>query len=986
MWNSRGPTMTVAAGTRFGRYEIRSLIRKGGMGEVYLAHDTQLRRAVAIKLLTAEFTHDLDRLHRFEHESYAASSLNHPNILTIHEIGSQEGLHYIATEYIDGESLRDRLHHSRMQLREALDVAIQVASALSAAHQAGIVHRDIKPENIMLRRDGYVKVLDFGLAKLADNESKQEKAEDVPTRVMVKTDPGVVLGTSFYMSPEQARGVEVDARTDIWSLGCVIYEMVSGRMAFEGPTTSDVIGLILHKEPLPLARYGPEIPAELDRIVTKALEKDREERYQVVKDLALDLKKLKRHMEFELDLERTIAPEERSGASHAISSSGSSSETAKASIAQTNSPEVVHSTSSAEYIVSQIKTHKKASALIAAAVVIAVTAATLFYFKPASALTDKDTILLADFVNTTADTVFDGTLKQGLAVQLAQSPFLNVFPDARVRQTLRLMGRSADDRVTKEVAREICQRQGLKAFLAGSITNLGTSYVITLEAINGQSGDEIAREQVEAESKEQVLKSLTQAASKLRQKLGESLSSIQKFDAPLELTTSSLEALKAYSLGYEQASRGWFLEAIPFQKRAVELDPNFAYAYGALAVQHNNTNQPKLAAEYAEKAFALRDRVSELEKLRIAVFYYSFVTGELDKQMEALELYKSTYPRDARAPNNLSDAYFRTGQFDKAAAEARLAIQLNPNGVVGYANLANAFVSLNRFADAKEVVAQALGQNLDSTLFRASLYQIAFVGADGPAMQHQVDWTRGKPDEYVGFEWKSEAAAFAGQWKRSQDLSVKAVELAGRSDAKEVAAGYAVESALLGSVFGQCSPIKTTTSQSSGLERNITFLTRGAVALALCGEAGQEQSFVDELTKQHPKDTLINSLWIPVIRASLQINRNNPTEALQLLESSKRYEAAAEFWPQYLRGLTYLKLKSGNEAAAEFQKILDNRGQAALSALYPLAYLGLARAAALTGDVSKSRKAYQDFLALWKDADSDLPILQAAKQEYEKLK
>jgi eukaryotic-like serine/threonine-protein kinase len=978
--------MAIAAGTRFGRYEIRSLIRKGGMGEVYLAQDTQLRRPVAIKLLPPEFTQDTERLHRFEHESYAASSLNHPNILTIHEIGSQGRLHYIATEYIDGESLRDRLHHSRIQLREVLEVAIQVASALSAAHQAGIIHRDIKPENIMLRRDGYVKVLDFGLAKLADSDPKQEQAEDTPTRVMVKTDPGVVLGTSFYMSPEQARALEVDARTDIWSLGCVIYEMVSGRMPFEGPTTGDVIGLILHKEPLPLARYGPEIPAELDRIVTKALEKDREERYQVVKDLALDLKKLKRHMEFELDLERTIAPEERSGASHAISSSGSSSETATASIAQTDSRAVVPTTSSAEYIVSQIRTHKKASALIVAAFVMAVAAAIFFYFKPASALTDKDTILLADFVNTTADTVFDGTLKQGLAVQLTQSPFLNVFPDARVRQTLRLMGRSADDRVTKEVAREICQRQGLKAFLAGSITNLGTSYVITLEAVNAQSGEEIAREQVEAESKEQVLKSLTQAASKLRQKLGESLSSIRKFDAPLELTTSSLEALKAYSLGYEQSSRGRFVEAIPFYKRAVELDPNFAYAYAGLAVQYANTNQPKLAAEYAEKAFALRDRVSELEKLRISNFYYAFVGGEVDKQIEVLEMYKSTYPRDARAPTNLADAYLRTGQFEKAAAEAREGLRLNPNTAAGYVNLGQAFIGLSRFADVREVLEQALHQNLDATGFHSFLYQVAFVGGDTAAMQQQLDWARGKPDEYVALDWQTQTVAFSGQWRRSQDLSRVAVELATRSDAKEVAAQYAVEAALRGAVFGQCSQIKAAISQSPGLERNTPSLTRGALTLALCGDAGQAQSLADELTKQYPKGTLINSLWVPVIRAAVQLNRNNSAEAVQLLEAARRYEAAAEFWPQYLRGLAYLRLKSGNEASAEFQKILDNRGQAALSALYPLAQLGLARAAALTGDLSKSHKAYQDFLAIWKDADSDLPVLQEAKQEYEKLK
>lgn len=978
--------MTVPSGTRFGRYEIRSLIRKGGMGEVYLAQDTQLRRPVAIKVLTAEFTQNAERLHRFEHESYAASSLNHPNILTIHEIGSQDDLHYIATEYIDGESLRDRLHHGTMQLREVLEVATQVASALTAAHQAGIVHRDIKPENIMLRRDGYVKVLDFGLAKLTDNDARKQDAEDAPTRVMIKTDPGVIMGTSFYMSPEQARAQEVDARTDIWSLGCVIYEMVSGRMPFEGPTTSDVIGLILHKEPPPLTRYEPEIPAELDRIVTKALEKDREERYQVVKDLALDLKKLKRHMEFELDLERTIPPEERSGTTHRISESERFTETAKASGAQTNSAAVVHTVSSAEYIVSQIKNHKKASLLIATAVVLAIVAGLFFYLKPAVALTDKDTILLADFVNTTADTVFDGTLKQGLAVQLAQSPFLNVFPDARVRQTLRLMGRSPDDRVTKEIAREICQRQGLKAFLAGSITNLGTSYVITLEAINGQSGEEIAREQVEAASKEQVLKALTQAASQLRKKLGESLSSIQKFDAPLELTTSSLEALKAYSLGYEQSSRGRLLESIPFSKRAIELDPNFAYAYASLAVQHANTNQPKLAAEYAEKAYALRDRVSELEKLRISAFYHSFVTGDLDKVIEVLQTYKATYPRDARAPNNLSDTYFKMGQFEKSAAEAREAVRINPNSVVGYVNLGQSFIALSRFADAKEVFEQASHQNLDSTLFHAFLYDVAFSAGDTAAMQQQLDWWRGKPDEYAGLDKQTQSAAYSGQWQRSLDFSRTAIEMATRSETKEVAERYVVESALRGGVLGQCSQTNTALTQSARLERNNFFLTHGALALALCGDASQAQSFVDQVTRERPNDSLINSLWVTVIRAAIEVNRNNPSETIKLLESARRFEPAAEFWPQYLRGLAYLKLKSGNEAAAEFQKILDNRGQATLSVLYPLANLGLARAAALTGDVSKSRKAYQDFLALWKDADGDLSGLQEAKQEYEKIK
>ncbi|HET9531493.1 MAG TPA: tetratricopeptide repeat protein, partial [Blastocatellia bacterium] len=760
-------------------------------------------------------------------------------------------------------------------------------------------------------------------------------------------------------------------------------------MPFEGRTTSDVIALILHKEPLPLARYGPEIPAELDRIVTKALEKDREERYQVVKDLALDLKKLKRHLEFEAELERTVPPLDRSGEPRAdtTSSGQAAGETARAAAAETGHEAVVRTTSSAEYIVSQIKQHKRGVGLTLAALLVAAAAGIFFYLNRASALTEKDTILLADFVNTTGDAVFDGALKQGLAVQLAQSPFLNIFPEARVRQTLQLMGRSPDDRVTKEVAREICHRQGLKAFLAGSISNLGSNYVIALEAVGGQSGEEMAREQVEATSKEGVLKALSQAASKLREKLGESLQSIRKFDAPLEeATTSSLEALKAFSLAREQQTKGKFLEAIPLYKRAVELDRNFASAYAGLAVQYLNTSQPGLAAEYSERAFALRDRVSENEKLRIALFYYGTVTGELDKAIEVQELFKRSYPREHNGPGNLSHIYGSIGQSERAVAEASEALRLNPSAFPWHLNLAQAFIRLNRFAEAREVIERAMGQNLDSIYFRGSLYQLAFVNGDAAAMQQQLDWASGKPDEHVAIDWQTQTAAFTGQWRRSQDFSRRAVELATRSDAKEVAAQYVVEAALRGAVFEQCPQIKGTTSQSLALERNTLSLTRGAMALALCGEAGQAQSLIDELTKRYPKDTLINTLWLPVIRAAVEINRNNPAQAVQLLEAARRYEAAGEFWPQYMRGLAYLRLKAGNESAAEFQKMLENRGQAPLSALYPLAGLGLARAAALTGDLSKSRKAYQDFLALWKDADPDIPILQKARQEYEQMK
>jgi len=987
--------MAITAGTHLGRYEIRSLLGLGGMGEVYLAYDSSLRRQVAIKLLPAEFTQNKVRLGRFEREAYAASSLNHPNILTIYEIGQQEGHQYIATEYVEGESLRQRMSRARMELREVLDVAQQVAAALAAAHQAGIVHRDIKPENIMLRRDGLVKVLDFGLAKLADDEdatARQKAMEtEAPTKAFaINTAPGMVMGTAGYMSPEQARGLEVDARTDLWSLGAVIYEMVSARLPFEGATTTDVLSMILHREPPSLLLYGSDVPAELERIVEKALTKDTEERYQLAKDLSSDLKRLKQRVELEAELERSITPEEgvRRASARLTGGSGGPINSAPvvAAATQTAEPGAAHTTSSAEYLVSEIKRHKKSAIVGLAVLALAVAAATFFYFHRASALTEKDTILVADFVNTTGDAVFDGALKQGLAVQLTQSPFLNIFPDARVRQTLRLMGRSPDDRVTKEVAREICQRQGLKAFLSGSISNLGSSYVITLEAVNGQSGEEMAREQVEAGSKEQVLKALSTAATKMREKLGESLQSIQKFDAPLEVTTSSLEALKAFSLGYEQGIKGKFLEGIPSFKRAVELDPNFASAYGQLSIMYANSNQPVLAAEYAEKAFALRDRVSELERLRISSFYYTFVTGEVDKAIEVLELYKQTYPRDWRAPNNLSDRYFVTGQFEKAVESAREALRINPNNAVGYSNLGQAFTGLSRFAEAREVYDQALQQKIDTTDFHTGLYRIAFVSGDAAAMKQQLDWASGKPDEYVALDWQTQTPAFAGQYRRSQEFSRRAVDLAVHNDAKEVAARYGAEEALLGAIFGQCQQTKEGAAQALALERNTVSLTRSALALALCGGAGPAQPLIDELTKRYPKDTLVNSLWLPVIRAAIELNRNNPAQAVQLLETARRYEAAAEFWPMYLRGQAYLHQQKGPEASAEFQTILDHRGQAPLSVLYPLAHLGLARATALANDTAKSRKAYQDFLALWKDADPDIPLLQEAKRDYEKLK
>ncbi|HYV06802.1 MAG TPA: protein kinase [Blastocatellia bacterium] len=970
------PSDSTYVGARLGPYEILASIGAGGMGEVYLAQDVRLERNVAIKLLPPRFITNPESVRRFEREAKSASALNHPNIITIYEVGEANGSRYIAAEYIEGKTLRQHCRRQRMSVREVLDAAIQVASALSAAHRAGIIHRDIKPENVMLRPDGYVKVLDFGLVKLSE-ERRMILSTDGST-INETTEPGKVMGTVRYMSPEQARGQTLDGQSDIFSLGVMLYEMITGRAPFEGDSVADIFAAILQKEPLPIENYLSDVPQELQRVVSKALRKDRYERYQRMSDLLADLNDLREELQLQSKLERFPASY-ASGNEPDQKTLTLLTEGLQRSIESGRSGASSRSVSSAEYLVDQIKSHRQ-SVMIFFAMLLVATVTAAFYFNRSPVLTEHDTILLSDFVNTTGDSIFDGTLKQGLAVQLGQSPFLHLFPDVRVRQTLRLMGRSPDERVTAEIGSEICERQGLKALIVGAIAPLGTHYVITLEAANGRSGEVLAREQTEAESKEQVLTALSLAASRMRQRLGESLGSIQKFDAPLEVTTSSLEALKAFSLGVEQTQSGKFLEAIPFYKRAVELDPDFAYAYGTLAVNYYNTKQPRLAAEYAEKAFALRDRMSELEKLRITSFYYAFVTGEVDKGIETVQLYKSTYPRDERGPLNLSDRYGMIGQFEKAVEEANRALVLNPNNAVAYWNLADSLTHLSRFSEAKETCETAIQQKLDTIALHYFLYQIAFAEQDAAGMQQQLAWAGGRLDEYMALDWQNGSAAFSGQWQLAQDYSRRSIDLAIRSDAKEVAARYAADSALRAAVFGNCNQARQSAAQSLALERNQVSMARLTLALALCGEGAQTESLVEELAKRYPKNTLINQLWLPTIRAAVELQRNNPGRAVELLEEARRYESAAEFWPQYLRGIAYLRLKSGNEARVEFQRILNNRGEATLSALYPLARLGLARAAALTGDMEKSRKEYECFLELWKNADPDLPILIEAKR------
>jgi len=992
----------LRSGQSVGHYRILSMLGEGGMGRVYLAQDTKLHRKVSLKFLSRNITQDRERLRRFEREARAASALNHPNILTIHEISEAHGHRFIATEFIEGQTLRDRMQQA-VEIDEALEIAIQVASAVVAAHRVNIVHRDIKPENIMIRRDdGLVKVLDFGLAKMSVPGAVEMGFVDTQaeTQMRANTAPGVVMGTVAYMSPEQARGHTVDERTDIWSLGVVLYETIAGCAPFLGGTSNEIFSAILSKDsPPPLRRYSRLVPERLEEIVEKALTKNRDDRYQTSKDLLIDLKRLKQSLETKAAIERSTSPDKAG-----ILISGGQVRNAESSPPEAAIPKL-HSRSSAEYIFSQITAHKR-GALITLAVLTLVASSIAFfgyfYLSRRPILNNTDTILLADFVNTTDDPNFDGTLKQALAVQLRQTPFLNLLPEEGVRETLRYMGRADGERITPDIGREICRRRGLKAMIVGSIASLGRNYAVTLDAINIGTGDTISSQQIEAEGKEQVLKSLGQAALNLRKQLGESLSTLQKYNAPIEqATTSSLEALNIYSKGLEQHYSGNYKDALPLFNRAVELDPNFAEAYVLLSWTYGNFDDLSKSAEFAAKAYALRNRVTELEKLHIDEIYHLYATGDFEKQKEADELIEQLYPNDWLAPASLGYGYLRIGDLEQALSEFRRAIRANPNESHLYMNTSTILIRLNRFDEARETIRQAQRLNLDHPMYRFNLYLIALAQGNATEAQQQLELMRKADGEAVVLAFEARTAILAGQWSKAQDLYKRAAASFGklssfvsttveRSWGERGALSSTVSTTVDGALLGFCQPAADGVRQVLAVSRikspvqimYVPILANGS----LCGDPREAQKLADEQMSRYSTATLLTIYSEPIIRAAIALQRDRADQAIEYLNASTPYGGGnAGFWPNYLRGQAYLRMHRGNDAAAEFQKILDHRGWNPTSPMYPLAHLGLARALSLAGDVAGSRKSYQDFFAIWKDADADLPILLDAKREYELL-